>query len=121
MRNRVPLAVGFDVFVVVVFVAIGRRNHDENPGIVGLVETAAPFLIGLVLAWAAARLWREPISLPTGIVVWLVTVVAGMVLRRFLFDEGTAPSFVIVATLFLGAFLNGWRVAARYTMARRSA
>lgn len=121
MRNRVPLAVGLDVFVVVVFVAIGRRNHDENPGIAGLLETTAPFMIGLVLAWAAARLWREPISVPTGVVVWVVTVALGMLARRFLFDEGTALSFVIVATIFLGTFLNAWRTALRMFDSRRLA
>lgn len=113
VRSRIPLAVGFDVFVAVAFVAIGRRNHDENPGIGGLLETAAPFLIGLVLAWAAARLWKDPLSIPTGLVVWVVTVAVGMVCRRLLFDEGTALSFVIVASVFLGAFLNGWRAVAR--------
>ena len=118
MQNRVPIAAGLDVFVVVVFVAIGRRNHDENPGIGGLLGTAAPFLIALVLAWAAARAWREPWSWPTGVIVWVGTIAAGMLLRHFVFDDGTALSFVIVATVFLGTFLNGWRAIARGIVGR---
>ena len=120
MQNRLPIAAGLDAFVVVAFVAIGRRNHDENPGIAGLVDTAAPFVLGLVLAWVVARAWREPWSRQTGLIVWVGTVAAGMVLRKFVFDEGTALSFVIVTTVFLGTFLNGWRVVARSLAGRRS-
>jgi uncharacterized membrane protein required for colicin V production len=34
-----------------------------------------------------------------------------MLLRNLLFDDGTATAFVIVATLFLGVFIVGWRLA----------
>lgn len=113
LLRRVETAVGFDVFVVVVFVAIGRRNHDESPGVAGLVDTAAPFVIGLALAWLAARVWKQPVSARTGLIVWVTTVAVGMLCRRLFFDEGTALSFVIVASVFLGTFLNGWRFVAR--------
>ncbi|MER2203614.1 MAG: DUF3054 domain-containing protein, partial [Rhodococcus sp. (in: high G+C Gram-positive bacteria)] len=49
--------------------------------------------------------------LPTGIVVWLSTVVIGMILR-VLSGQGTQFSFIVVATLVLGAFLLGWRALA---------
>ena len=120
MQNRLPIAAGLDAFVVVAFVAIGRRNHDENPGIAGLVDTAAPFVLGLALAWTVARAWKEPWSWKTGLIVWIGTVAAGMVLRKFVFDEGTALSFVVVTTVFLGTFLNGWRAIARSLAGRRS-
>jgi hypothetical protein len=120
MHNRLPIAAGLDTFVVVAFVAIGRRNHDENPGIAGVIDTAAPFVLGLALAWAVARAWKAPWTWQTGLVVWVGTVIAGMMLRRFVFDEGTAASFVIVTSVFLGAFLNGWRLVAR-TLAGRHA
>jgi hypothetical protein len=119
MKHRAPIAVGIDVFVVVTFVAIGRRNHDENPGIAGLVETAAPFLLGLAVAWAVSRAWRDPHGTLTGASIWIGTVAIGMLARRFIFDEGTAASFVVVATIFLGTFLNGWRFAARSIATRR--
>jgi hypothetical protein len=120
MQNRVSIAAGLDAFIVVGFVAIGRRSHDQDPGIAGLVETAAPFVLGLALAWIVARAWRDPWSWPTGLTVWVVTLAAGMVLRRFAFDDGTATSFVIVSAAFLGAFLNGWRLVARALANRRT-
>jgi hypothetical protein len=50
--------------------------------------------------------------------VWLGTVTIGMVLRNLLFDDGTATAFIIVATIFLGAVLNGWRSIARRVFVR---
>ena len=49
----------------------------------------------------------------TGCTIWVVTIALGMVLRRTLFDRGTAFSFVVVASVFTGLLLLGWRLAAR--------
>ncbi len=45
-------------------------------------------------------------------VIWAVTVIAGLLLRRFAFDDGTAPAFVIVTAVVLGVLLVGWRLDA---------
>lgn len=108
-RRDALQAIAADVASVVVFVAIGRRSHDEGSALTGIVETAAPFLIGLAVAWLAVRAWRWPSAVATGIAIWPVTVLVGMVCRSVIFDDGTAASFVIVATLFLGACIVGWR------------
>jgi hypothetical protein len=110
--TRLAVAAGLDTALVVAFVAIGRNNHDEDPGVAGLVSTAAPFVIGLAVGWLVARAWTQPMALRTGLMIWPVTVVVGMLVRR-LVGDGTALSFVIVATLFLGAALLGWRLIAR--------
>ena len=112
MHPRSPLAAALDTAVVVAFVAIGRRNHDEDEAISGLVETAAPFLISLAVAWVIWRVWLQPDAVTTGVRVWLTTIGLGMVLRNLVFDDGTATSFVIVASVFLGTFLVGWRAVA---------
>ncbi len=118
-RDRVPLAAGIDTAAVVLFVAIGRRSHDEDPGIGGLVTTAAPFLIALAIAWLLFRAWKRPVAVVTGVQLWLGTVALGMVLRRLVFDDGTALAFVIVAACFLGLFIVGWRAVAVATLRRR--
>ncbi len=110
--RRLATAIGLDVFVVILFVAIGRRNHDESSAFVDVIKTGAPFLIGLAVGWLVVRAWRRPTALLTGVAIWPVTVLVGMIARRTLFDRGTATSFVVVATVFLGVFLVGWRVAA---------
>jgi chromate transport protein ChrA len=110
-----------DVVSIVVFVALGRKNHDEGGNIVtGTLKVAAPFLIALALGWLAARAWKSPTSLTTGVQIWVVTVVAGMLLRHFVFDRGTALPFIIVASGFTLLFLVGWRFVWEWWAARRA-
>ena len=101
-----------DPAAVVLFVAIGRDAHDGSPGLAGIGGTAAPFLIAVAAAWILTRAWRDPASSRTGAGVWAITVVAGMVLRRLAFGEGTAVAFVVVASVFLGVTMLGWRLVA---------
>jgi len=111
-RAVVARAAVIDIVSVLAFVAIGRRNHDEGTAIIPVFSVAAPFLIALAAAWAGGRAWRAPQSLRTGVAVWVPTVVVGLALRRLVFDHGIATPFVIVATLFLGFALLGWRLVA---------
>lgn len=120
-RRTVVTAAGLDVLAVVVFVVIGRRNHQQGNALDATIETALPFLLGVAVAWGATRAWRRPLSMLTAIAVWPITVLVGMLARRWLFDGGTAASFVVVATLFLGACFVGWRAVHRLRGRSRSA
>lgn len=123
IRQRLSYLVA-DVLTVVVFVAIGRRNHDEDVDASGVLDVAAPFLLALALVWsvlAVVQRRRSPIDPVWGLSTWVGTLALGMVLRKVAFDGGTATAFVIVATLFLGAGLNGWRAIARSVARRRAA
>src|ERR1700722_1226816 len=107
------LAIASDVALVLAFVIIGRASHHEPGGFAGLVSTAWPFLTGLAVGELAARSWRRPAVLaPTGVVVWLSTVIIGMALR-VIAGQGTAVAFIAVAFCFLGLFLLGWRIGGR--------
>ena len=107
--REMPIAASLDALSVVLFVAIGRRNHDETSAVGGTIGTALPFLIALLVAWVIVRAWRNPTSFATGLILWPIVVIVGMLLRRFVFDDGTAASFIVVASLFLGLCLVGWR------------
>jgi DUF3054 family protein len=108
-----------DLACVLVFVVIGRANHGDGEAVAGVASTAWPFLAGLAVGWLAARAWRRPAGLwPSGVTAWLGTVVVGMVLR-VLAGQGTALSFIVVALVFLGLFLLGWRLLARFVPAPR--
>ena len=50
--------------------------------------------------------------MPTGVVVWVCTIVVGMLLRKAT-SQGVAPSFIVVASLVTAALLLGWRAVAR--------
>ncbi len=119
-RRQVVFAALTDVLAVVLFVVLGRRSHDEGSTLSAIFGVAAPFLIGLAAGWVVARAWRAPMALRTGVTVWAVTVVLGMVLRHWAWDRGTAASFIVVATLVLGTFLVGWRALARAVLTRGS-
>ncbi|GAA4344398.1 DUF3054 domain-containing protein [Actinomadura sp. NPDC048955] len=107
-----------DVLCVLVFVAIGRASHEEAASLGGFLTTAWPFLAGLGVGWGLLRAWRRPEGVwPVGVGVWVSTVTAGMLLR-VLAGQGTALAFVIVACVFLGAALLGWRLVARLVSAR---
>ena len=110
MKQRL-IAIAADVASILVFVLLGRSSHDEGTGIGAVANVAAPFLIGLAIGWLLAPSpRRRPFAIATGVQVWLTTVGIGVVLRWFAWDRGTAVSFIVVAALFLGLFLVGWRV-----------
>jgi hypothetical protein len=99
-----------DVVAVLVFCAVGRRSHAEGLSITGVASTAWPFLTGTVIGWLASRGWRRPTAVvPTGVAVWVCTVVVGMLLRKAS-SAGVAASFVVVASSVTAALLLGWRV-----------
>jgi FtsH-binding integral membrane protein len=116
--KRLIAALLADGVGVVVFAAIGRRSHDEADGVGAVLTTAAPFLVALAIGWALVMALRharprpsDPVQVDAGVIIWVVTVVAGLLLRRTLWDRGTALAFVIVATAFLGVAIVGWRSA----------
>jgi len=109
-----------DIICVLVFCAVGRRSHDEGLSVTGVATTAWPFLTGTVVGWLASRGWRQPTAVvPTGVSVWLGTVVVGMVLRKAS-SAGVAASFVVVAASVTALLLLGWRTVVGLALRRRS-
>ncbi len=106
---RLHCAAVADLLVLVVFVLIGRRTHGEDAGIGGFVRVLWPFVAGLVLGWAVTVLFREPLAWRRALPAWLVTVVGGMALRVLLEGRDFKLAFMIVALLFVGFGMLGWR------------
>ena len=98
---------------MLLFVTVGRRNHNESAGISGVVEVALPFLIALGCSWVVSRAWQKPDATKNGVVIWLITVMLGLLFRNLIFDRGTATPFIIVATVVLGVLLVGRRLIMR--------
>jgi hypothetical protein len=122
MVRKAALAVVPDVLSIIAFVVAGRRNHQSSDGIADVLGVAAPFLIALIAGWCIQQLWRNPVEVRAGIILWLITVTFGMVLRRSMFDRGIAVSFIVVAALVLGILLVGWRaLASRWVLPRFAA
>jgi len=112
----IVLAFAGDIACVVLFAAIGRDTHEHGLNVSGILLTAAPFAGGAAIGWLLGRAWRRPLALwPAAVVVWLSTVVFGLLLRGFA-GGGLGVSFQIVTLLVLGVFIVGWRLAAALVM-----
>jgi FtsH-binding integral membrane protein len=98
-------------------VVIGTRNHKTDTGVTGILFVAAPFWIAMSLTHLAPLLQRKNRQDTNPYMVWGYTVIMGMLLRNMVFNRGTALAFIIVATVFLGITMFGWRavVARRAT------
>jgi hypothetical protein len=97
---------------------VGRHSHSENDTFVGVLQTAWPYLVATALGSVLARAWRRPYAWSTALVVWVTTVVLGMVLRLLSGDTAAWP-FWIVAFITLGILLLGWRLLARAVLRAR--
>jgi len=118
------VAAVLDTAWVMIFVLIGRASHVKGESLAGIASTSWPFLCGLAAGWALSFWWARArpgwvlAVRPAGVVVWLCTVALGMALR-VIAGQGTAPAFIVVALVFLGLFLLGWRAAWRLLTAAR--
>ena len=110
--RRALSALFADVLCVIVFATIGRRSHAEGLTVAGIAHTAWPFLAGTAVGWLLIGGWRRPYTVvPTGLVVWLSTVVVGMLLRKAT-SAGVQTSFVVVASVATAVLLLSWRAIA---------
>jgi len=111
MKRSSSLAALADVAGVLVFAAIGRRSHAEGLTVAGVAATAWPFLVGTAVGWLLVRGWRRPAAIaPTGLVVWVCTVVIGMLARRAT-SAGVAVSFDDVVAIADGGAIGRPHVA----------
>ena len=99
-----------DATVIVSFAVIGRADHGFASDAGEYLRVSAPFLVGFGITAVAVRAWKRPLALRTGLALALGTLLIGMLLRRFLWDDGTARSFVLVASAYIVAGMVGWRL-----------
>lgn len=115
-RRVAHLAFLADGAVLVVFVLVGRRSHDEGSDLESFVRVLWPFAAGLVIAWLAFGLLTHPFEWRRVVLAWVATVAIGMVVRVAVQGRDFKVSFVIVTTLFVGAGMLGWRWVARWVL-----
>lgn len=122
MSGVAPLGmVALDAVLVVVFSTFGRGAHSEGLGAAQVWGTAWPFLVGLAVGWLillATR--RAPGAVGSGVLVWVATLVVGMVIRGI--GDGRVPhwSFILVAASATAVFLIGWRAIRAAVLRRRA-
>ena len=97
-----------DALAILLFAALGRRNHDEGSTVTGVLVVAWPFLAGWTIAWFATRLRRHPRA-PAAAARALALAIPVALLLRVATGRGIAPAFIVVAIVFLGLVLVGRR------------
>jgi hypothetical protein len=117
--RRLAVALLLDVALVLLFASVGRASHEESSQVLGVLATAWPFLVGTGLGWLVVRGRRRawPLDVGPGVTVWFATVLVGMLLRHAV-GSGTAPGFVVVASVVLALLLLGWRALGAYAVRR---
>lgn len=106
---HVLLTAALDAASILIFAALGRQTHQSGGALTAVLSIAWPFLVAAAAAWVLTRAWRDPRRIwPTGIVIWLLTAIGGLLLRG-LAGGGLAPAFQLVAAGFLALSLLGHR------------
>lgn len=118
--ERAIVSLVTDAVLVVLFAVWGNISHDSGLSPAEVWSTAWPFLLGLALGWGLTYSWRYPTNIwPVGIFLVAFVVASGMVMRHFFTDGGVQLSFVVVATLSIGALLLARRLLTAALTRRR--
>lgn len=115
-----------DCLAILVFAILARLAHNtpEMPfGFKGVMETAWPFLLGGLIAWAVIEFLLHTASrghtFAMGAIVWVCSVFFGLLVWGI--RHGAVPhwSFMIVASVMSAVLLLGWRAIASLLARRR--
>ena len=111
MRNTIskPYAIAADYVAIAVFALLARAAHqsDDMPfNFSGWLSTLWPFALGVTLGWLITRENK-------GGLIWIITVVTGLVIWGI--RNGDVPhwSFIVVATTMSALLMLGWRGVAK--------
>lgn len=119
MVRILPAAI--DLVLVVLFAVVGRASHAEGLTLSGIARTAWPFLAACLVGWIVVGLLDDDGYGPrAALVIWLVTVLAGMG-TRIIAGDTAEVAFVLVATVVLFSSFFGWRWGARFVRGRKLA
>ncbi|MBA2363007.1 MAG: DUF3054 domain-containing protein [Chloroflexia bacterium] len=116
------LALG-DVLALMAFLVVGLANHDRTSDL--LTEGArigVPFVIG----WFAAAIALDAFAPQQGrralmlrsTLAWAVGIAIALVLRNTVFGSQFSLVFAVIAYVFTGLFLLGWRGVYAFLLAR---
>jgi len=101
-----------DASVIMSFAFIGSDFHGFTFDFVGILGVGTPFLIALAGGIFVLRAWIKPLSILNGFLLAVISLAGGMLLRHYVWGDGTARTFIIVTGAYFIALMVGWRLAA---------
>lgn len=109
-RSTVAWLLVIDSVMIILFAILGIASHDGDLDLLSIGRVALPFLLPyLVLAILIKPTRLIHNIFPTGVALWLATVVMGPVFRALFFGDTSALPFVLVTAGVLAVFLLGRR------------
>lgn len=115
MKITKPTAIALDLVAIAAFALFARMAHqsDDMPfNFAGWASTVWPFALGVVLGWVVVLVGSHKDG-DRGVLVWLVTVVTGLVIWGIRNQALPHWSFVIVASVMSALLMLGWRGLAK--------
>lgn len=112
---RTSYAIAADFVAIAAFALLARAAHQSEEmkfNFAGWLEAFLPFAVGVALAWLITRNNR-------GWLIWLITLVVGLVIWAFYRDKLPHWSFVIVASSMSALLMLGWRGVVALAQKRR--
>ncbi|GAB3076754.1 DUF3054 domain-containing protein [Corynebacterium aquatimens] len=116
MKITRPTALALDFVAIAAFALMARAAHQSETmpfNFAGWVSTVWPFALGVALGWLITRQNK-------GVIIWLVTVVTGLVIWGIRNQALPHWSFVIVATVMSALLMLGWRGVASLVGKRKA-
>ena len=116
MKITRPTAVALDFVAIAVFALLARMAHqsEEMPfNFAGWASTVWPFAIGVVLGWVIVLMSTRGEKQEKGVLIWLITVVTGLVIWGIRNQQLPHWSFIVVASVMSALLMLGWRGIAR--------
>jgi len=109
-----------DLVLIIIFAIFGITSHNGELSFTSVARVAIPFLVPYLVLAGSIRPTRLIHNIfPAGIALWLVTVILGVILRAAIFNDTSAPAFILVATGVLAIFLLGRRIISTLATRRR--
>src|SRR5699024_4834435 len=93
---------------LVIFALIVVSYHEGDPGPAHIARGAVPFLLPYLVLAATIKPTRLIHDIfPAGVALWVLTLILGPILLVVLFQDTSAPAFILVTAAVLGIFLLG--------------
>lgn len=115
-----PSAIAADYVAIAAFALLARAAHQSEDmpfTFTGWLSTLWPFALGVTLGWLIVR--TDGAGLRRGGIIWVITVVTGLVIWGLRNQAVPHWSFVIVATVMSALLMLGWRAVAGRFGSRR--
>ncbi|TMV48384.1 DUF3054 domain-containing protein [Paenibacillus mesophilus] len=109
------ILLGGDLLVLLLFVLLGRQDHDMTFSFPAALETAIPFALSWIAAVAVLRTYRARTVSSIGkailyaLLTCLIAVPLGLLLRSVWLGRLPTGSFAIVAFPLIASFMSVWR------------